>query len=817
MNNLFGWSNLQFDNVKERKFDNIFRNVNSVNKIIVAIDGSGSTTFTDTVSYDEMNFSQIYARALTVLHTSVIRDIVKQRNDGKCDFYGWSSEVKKFNSEYDIYINCIEAGIPFAEQIHSLNTGTEPFKLLPFMDNVATVLVTDGDIRQEQVLKIQANIKSVSSGPVFLVIVPHVSVYKNMYTKDVEANAIDNINITIPQAFAEKLACVLIWHHKKKNFELVKELTAPWLQPSVDENDLTSLFKGNLPLINGNSFLIKINENYRTFNIDELVNYVKDNKVESIENIIEKLKDYKISEAIIQQGSVSDREKFNTMCMALFNKGMNEHMSKFAEETSESTDILELIRLSSKNSAHKRRLENEYVQKYKTIFNNLMINKTVAEVNNIATAKTLQTRDNVKSFQSMAVTDKLSEICQILPIGECSICTEKTHVFKTVNIPASFFTHVSGSINSIQVKRKRNREATIKTLDVTAFKNCLSTHKPDLYYLDLCHGCANEAMKKARRIDDPEYGITNIVPQNIVGGRVINRLMLLPLVDPQYINENCNPNEPRLSFSRQIMRGFISKVTELEVAGQDTMLALLMFLTSLARDKETATLIYASQLSIFRGGAKDRFGESVGRLFKPTAVPISSPVLTQIMAVENVIELAEFNVLPESRKLLLLCLIERKIAPLVNAKQYREKSIAELTNLLTSKSESNTNKLISSYNFTREALEALIIDSSTLDISQFNSNIAFNLQQRGIHIDQMINCENNLKNILASTNADELATNLDIDSDYFKNIINKCNISDVAFIAIIPKFISALVNSSNNNNNNDAIMNIIINHVKILG
>jgi len=808
--------NANSTNRKDMKFENLFRDNSNVNKIIVAVDGSGSTSYTTCGnSFDDLNFSQIYAKALNHLHNDILTNI-----SGTCEIYGWSDSVKKFSDmDKTVYFECLKSGLPFATQFNDLDGGTQPFKLLPFMTNVATVLITDGEISSHQVNQIQSSIKSISSGPVFLVVVPHIGTYKGLYAKDVEATAINNINISIPQAFAEKLATVLIWNHKKSTFELIKELTAPWLLPSVNTENLSTMFDGTcqLPLIRQDSYLIKMTDGYKTFSIPEVVDYVKNNATESIEDIVNKLIDYKISDAVIQQGNASSRESFNSMCMTLFNKGMDEHMKKYKEETSEegTTDILDLIKVSARNASNKHRLENEYIQKYKTIFNKLMIDKTIGEVNNIAAAKTLQTRDNVRNFQQMNVTDKLAEISTVLPVGDCTICASTTNIFKTVNIPSGFLTYVATTINNVEVTRRRKQKATIKTLDVTAFKNCLASHKPVLHCLDLCHSCANITMSKAKRYDDPEYGITGIIPQNVVNGVAINRLMLLPLIDPKNINEHCNPNEPKLSFCRQAMRGFISRFTGLDVAGPDTMIALLMFLTSLANDKESATLIFASQLSILRGGSRDTYPETVSRLFKPTLTPISSAILTKIMAVENVVELAGFNVLPESRRLLLLCLLERKISPLLHAKRYRDKSITELTSLLTSRSESNVSKLINLYNFTKEDLDKITNDTTTdntIDyLAQYNSNISFNVQRRGIQIDQMVRCENGLKNILSSNNVDTLATNLEMDPEYFKNIISKCGISDAQFIEMIPGFITDLVNTDNNN---DAVSNIVLKHVK---
>jgi len=808
MESLLGWSNMKLNkNIKTNNFDNLFHKVNNVSSIIVAIDSSGSTTFTNSKSYDGMNFSQIYAYALNYLHTEILPSLKMGY-----DIYGWSNRVKKFtDDEVCKYISCIEIGAAFAEQIVDLNGGTQPSGLIPFMNNAATILVTDGEIEQSEVQKIQTRIKSVSSGPVFLVIIPHIDSYKKMYEKEVEANAIDSINITIPQAFAEKLGTVIIWNHKKKIYEAIKELTAPWLLQTLDFNDLTSLFSGNIPLIKQNDYLIKINDTFKTFSIENLIDFIIHNKTDSIEEIIEKLISYKISESIIQQGNVLDKQKYNAMCMTLFNKGMNDHMNSYVEESLETTDLLELIKQSAKNNNIKKKLEQEYIQKYKAIFNKLMIDKTVGEVNNIAAAKTLQTRDNVKNFQAMAVNDKLAEISQVLPVADCTICSTNTNIFKTINIPNNFFTYVSTCINSREVKAKKNKTRILKTLDITAFKNCLIAHKPTLHCLDICSNCANIAINRAKRLDDPEYGITNVIPQNIVNGVVQNRLMLLPLIDPAQINEYCNPNIPNLSFCRQIMRGFISKYTGLEVAGQDTMIALLMFLTALAHDKDSATLVYASQLSVLRGGANDRFNETVGRLFKPTLTPISSSILAQIMAVENVIELAEMNVLPASRKLLLFCLIERIISPLLHAMNYRNKSTTELINLLSHKNQENDNKLISSYGFTQNELNELIVNLENFDVSKFNDKIAYNIQKKGIQIDKMIHSENNLKNILASTNLNDLADNLDLDQEYFKNIIAKSDISEAEFINVIPKFITSLVNSKGNDDN---IASIIIRFTK---
>lgn len=813
IDNLFGWSDMQPTKITQtsNKLENLFHNVNNISKVIAAIDGSGSTTFTTSGnSFDNLNFAQIYSYALNVLHRDILTAIPTPY-----DLYGWSDDVKKFSkTECDTYLRCIEIGTPFAQQILGLDSGTQPFKLLEFMKNTATVLVTDGDIPHDQVKRIQANIKSINSGPVYLIIVPHIGVHKDMYKKDVEANAMNNINISIPQAFAEKLACVLIWHHRKKTFELIKELTAPWLLPNIVEDDIASVFKVPMPLITQGSYLLRVNDSYKTFSVDDIVNYVRSDNNEPIEHIVDKLVKYNVSNAIIQQGNVIDKEKYNAMCLNLFNKGMNEYMQAYKEETSDTTDILELIKLSVKNNNNKKKLESEYVNKYKNIFNNLMINKTVGEINNIAAAKTLQTKDNVKSFQAMPVSNKLMEISCVLCTGECTICTTTTNVFKVVSIPADFFTYLFTTITEKESRNKKGRITVIKKLNITDFKAHLSTHKPSLYYMNLCHTCANETIQRAKLNDDPEYGITGIIPQNIVDGNVKNRLMLLPLIDPKNINDYCNPNEPRLSFCRQVMRSFISKYTDLDVQGEDTMVALLMFLTFLANNKENANLIFATQMSVLRGGGRDKYAESVARLFKPTVAPISSQVLERIMAVENVVELAELAVLPESRKLLLLCLIERRITPLLHANNYREKSIAELKNLLLNRSPANERRLNLAYDFSEDQLKELVITPETLDISKFSANVAFNVQQRGIHIDQIIACENNLKAILTSEDSDTLAKSLELDPGYFKNIIEKCGISDAQFIKIIPQFISDIIGVKGDSKR---VMDIILDHVKGLG
>ena len=75
----------------------------------------------------------------------------------------------------------------------------------------------------------------------------------------------------------------------------------------------------------------------------------------------------------------------------------------------------------------------------------------------------------------------------------------------------------------------------------------------------------------------------------------------------------------------------------------------------------------------------------------------------------------------------------------------------------------------------------------------------------------MIKCENNLKKIVESRDVNDLADSLELDQGYLKSIIEKCGITDVEFINIIPNFINDIVSSENNT---EAVMNVIIDHIK---
>jgi hypothetical protein len=58
---------------------------------------------------------------------------------------------------------------------------------------------------------------------VYLYIIPHM--YNGQAT--VEVSAKDSIRLSIPHAFSEKLATVIIWNFRTKKYEMVSELTAP--------------------------------------------------------------------------------------------------------------------------------------------------------------------------------------------------------------------------------------------------------------------------------------------------------------------------------------------------------------------------------------------------------------------------------------------------------------------------------------------------------------------------------------------------------------------------------------------------------------
>src|SRR5690606_7832236 len=92
MESLFGWSNMNASkNPNIPKIESVFHNVTNVSNIIVAVDGSSSTTYTSFKSHDDMSFAQIYSLALNTLQTNILTGIKTQY-----DMYGWSYGVRKF-------------------------------------------------------------------------------------------------------------------------------------------------------------------------------------------------------------------------------------------------------------------------------------------------------------------------------------------------------------------------------------------------------------------------------------------------------------------------------------------------------------------------------------------------------------------------------------------------------------------------------------------------------------------------------------------------------------------------------------------------
>ncbi len=248
----------------------------------------------------------------------------------------------------------------------------------------------------------------------------------------------------------------------------------------------------------------------------------------------------------------------------------------------------------------------------------------------------------------------------------------------------------------------------------------------------------------------------------------------------------------------------MSKIIGSDLARADCMKACLALLSSLATDKETATLVFATQKSILSGGAHNKYSETVGRLFKPCMKPLSPEVLTQICLVEDVIEMCEIPVLPESNKLLLLCMLDRQVTPLIYAKKEKERVtriLYETLRKVTSKQEFDAefNKIISKFNMTQH-LDLIKSYGSEQEFKNnneelFNKFMATYLQNvTHIHFDQILSREYQISEILKAQNIDTVAKVLYLNIEYLTKMITRANMNSEQFLTMIPQFLNELVN-----------------------
>ncbi|AYV78297.1 MAG: hypothetical protein Edafosvirus9_11 [Edafosvirus sp.] len=796
---LFGWQKIaSVAPTKVHSFDQFFKPIkNTKNKIVVCYDGSGSTLFNTTKSHDGNTFMTIYAEALKKLQEQLPAD-----HEVIC----WSTLAFQLDGvELDTFKKVIELQSPFADAIKNMNSGTSPETILPLVKGKTVVIITDGEIGQEAINNIQLRIPTSEIGSVYLVIVPHIDSYKNLYdNSQMEATAKESIKLSIPQSFAGKLAAAVVWSYKKKQFELVPELTAPW---SKYGSTLGELLSKQLPVVPNGEFLMERVGKYESFVLEQLVDWLLNNPLN--ETTIEKLISLNIKDSIKQQALATQKDRWNFCVQQMFNKILSVKVKEnmVDEPIPKDATIFEIIKLTRVNETKKRKIEHKYKDAISKLCEKLLIDKTVGEMTNIAEARRAQTANNVLKFQNMKNDDKLDEIAPALIKGTCSICVQSDlNVFKTISIPAHLMQSFPLCKMEKEVKGKKNKVTKITLLDVDSLKSLLDVAKPALYCIDLCVDCAKISLEKAHLPDDPEYGVTNLVPQNIMyeDGRqiVTNRLLLMPFVQPDKIKNAVNPNEQQFSYSRQWLRGFIATAIGLGAADENTMKACLAFLSKLAVSKETAELIYATQTSILRGGQNDKYPETVGRLFKPNTKPLSAQTLTLITLVENVIELTEMPVLPECNKILLLCLLDRQVTPLINAKVNRDKVVELLTKTLNQIINKEPYPLVKKFGITPEMV-TIIQTCDSIEAFQkanpdmYNKFMATYLQDV-MHMDfhRVMTTEKRIGDVLKATNLDDAGVALDLNPEYLNKAITRSNMSSVNFLEMVPKFITALVNNT---------------------
>ena len=401
----------------------------------------------------------------------------------------------------------------------------------------------------------------------------------------------------------------------------------------------------------------------------------------------------------------------------------------------------------------------------------------------------------------MKQEDKLSEISTALPVEDCGICGNHTHVFKTVSIPCKLIIQMMMCRDEKQITGKKNKTQTVNMLNMENFKMALEAYKPRFHFLNLCSECANVSMAQARLPSDPEYGVTNLIPQNQNDNGVVNeRLLIFPFIAPENIQEGSNPNESRLSFARQWLRGFISKNIGLDPAGNDCLLGSLMFLTSLANDKDTARMIFANQTSLLRGGRIDRYPQTVGRLFKPNTQKISAEVLTLISLVQEVIDLTGMQTLPEANKLLLLCLLDRRISILIHAKNMRTRATENMDKCIKTIFAGQKSEYTERFGIDQKTVDAIThcksAESFKVDYDHiYNQCIATYLQQySNLDLKNIAFQEEQLMKIIQSSSIKDMAKPLNINEDHLRKMVERSQMDEETFVNMVPKFIKGMIN-----------------------
>lgn len=747
----------------------------------VCIDLSGSTTFKENLSHDNKTFSEIYCEALQKLYKEL--DITNVQN------IGWSDNAKILVGEDNVKtICCIENLIELAEEIEGMSGGTFPEKLIPLLENKIGIIVTDGCINVSSLEYIKQNIDNL--GPIYLVIIPHIDSHKELYSgpKDEFLNDYrTNVNISIPQAFSQKLGSVFIYNYNYKTFDRINELTAPW--SNVELKDIQNM---NCP--NFSSTHIPIMSNGNTYTCD-LVNLLKCDINVFNEEFIDYMITLNLKDSIRQNATQKQKDDWNNLIKHIYVYHFNIMFDSLVLDKPiiTETDFAKFNQFIQ-TKKKKQSVEQIFCQKLGKKIQSLYVDKTVGEMTTIGSAKVVQTQLNVSQFKTMNIENKLACISPSLIKDVCSICMEETNVFSILSIPCDLIKELTTCTYNISVGKKG---AIKKMINVNKMREVLEANRPFYHYTKLCSECANHAEQMLKHNSDPEYGITKLIPQNTKeNGEISSRLVLYPLIDPQYMNTTCNPNTDILSFARQWFRGIIANFVGIEPASQECLLCCLMFLTCISNESNALT-IYANQLSLIRGGANDKYGATIGRLFELNNAPINKENLIIISIVQEVIEKANIPINDQNIKLLLLCLIEKRFI--------MTKNINNIKNIICAK----LDKLIINIITNKHVEEQDVIDFGiNLEMLQKYNNISdiktdphyteccLNYMKVKYNM-KIFNFDDCVKNLSEAITINDIAYNLGIDITYLTNIVKKLAYSDSQFINITKDFINALITSSN--------------------
>jgi hypothetical protein len=807
LNNLFGWKNIVDKTpakvASKDSCDHLFKTINNQNQqIAVCYDGSGSTLFNNRASFDGKIFAEIYTEALFKLQADLPSH----------EIICWSSAANRLDvAETEKFKELIQNKIPFANAIQNMNQGTDPQKILEFVKDKTTIIITDGEIQPKATMEIQSKIQTSGIGSVFLIIVPHIDSYPNLYLNaNIETSAMDSIRLSIPQAFSGRLATVIVWNYKKQMYEIIPELTAPWVNKS---ETLKEILNKKLPIGPPGEFMIEQNGHYKSFALDKLIAWLSENNID--ETMIEKLESMGVKAAIRQQGSENQRNDWNRCIETIFHKILSLKVKNDFKEipVPDGTSMMERIKITSKNEHERRKIETIHRHKLGEICGKLLIDKSLAEMKTVGAAKASQTIANVSAFQKMKQEDKLSEIVPALIVADCGICTTHTQCYKTVSLPTKLIVQFGLCRIEKEIMKKKNKKETLVSLNVEAMKEALSTYPARFHFMNLCSDCANITLKNAKHPTDPEYGISNLIPQNqsVNAAGVVSlneRLILFPFIAAEHISDTSNPNDPKLSFARQWLRGYLSQVIGLDPAGQECLTACLMFLSSLSNNKENAQVVYPNIVSLLRGGRNDRFAESIGRLFSPSTKKISAEILTIISIVEETIEMAEMPILPESNKLLLLCLLDRKVSILINAKNQKERATHKLNMILDEVRAKLNSKEKEKFGMTELMISEIEKSENNQQYMEQNSEtynqlIGTYLQNTmGLNLQSMVYHEATLMKVLQATDIKDMAHGLNMNENHLMKMIERSKMSTEEFMTMTPNFIKGLVNVSPNNKMN---------------